>query len=189
MNRVFEEASDSFLCLPSDSDARAIEDAFVAIRHVYLRAWRAAQEEGSPSSTSSDLEQWAIDNAVISPRCRALAYGLGSAAESVFRYYVKKAVVDCASGFVPNAKDEFGEAYTPWIFIGFPLPFDQVTVETTEDGLDWLRFGEIGPIVFGFTGDLPSLVHTVCFRKTADYSTYEVVFVGHHIDPAGGELL
>ncbi len=79
--------------------------------------------------------------------------------------------------------------YQPWLHIGFPLPFESVTIETTEDGLDWLRFGLIGPVVFGFTGSVPSRVDTVCFKRTDDLLGYEVVFVGEEIDPVDGALL
>jgi hypothetical protein len=79
--------------------------------------------------------------------------------------------------------------YQPWLHIGFPLPFENVSTETTEDGLDWLRFGTIGPVVFGFTGSIPSQAHTVCFKRTDDLLGYEVVFIGEEVDPADGALL
>lgn len=189
MKKVFEEASDPFLCLPNHDDSQLIEQAFIAIQYVYLRAWTTVKDGGRPDLETTDIDQWIADNAIIAPRFRALARGLGSVTDSVFRFYIEKAIIDFSSGYIPNVKDEYGEPYTPWIFIGFPLPFDQVTIETTEDGLDWLRFGEIGPVEFGFVGAIPSYAHTVCFKRTADFSCYEVVFVGHQIDPAEGQML
>ncbi len=189
MNQVFEDASDFFVCLPNDRDGRLIEDAFTAIQSVYVRTWKTVRDEGGPTPGSPDIEAWMTANAVISPKSIALARGLGSITQTVFRYYVEKAISDCFAGHSPFEKDDYGETYTPWLRIGFPLPFEDVTIETTDDGLDWLRFGEIGPVQFGFTGTIPSYVHTVCFKRTEDFSGYEAIFVGHQIDPAEGEML
>ena len=199
-----EIASDAFVCLPNASDTALLDDAFAATGEVYLDAWRACDtlypfDENTGRDyrrrrltflghadphDSIDAEE--LFREVVTLERRHLARGLGSSIDLVLLFYVRKAIGDHQHYITPFGE---GDPYQPWLHIGFPLPFDNVSIETTEDGLDWLRFGTIGPVVFGFTGAIPSRAHTVCFKRTDDLLGYEVVFVGEEIDPADGVLL
>lgn len=199
-----EDASDAFICLPNASDAAALDDAFTATGEVYLDAWRACDRlypfdpktgrgfsrrrlpiTGHPDPHASiDADELFRD--VVTPERRHLARGLGSRVDQVFMFYVRKAIDD-HQHYITLGGDN--DPYQPWLHIGFPIPFEDVGIETTEDGLDWLRFGAIGPVAFGFTGSIPSRAHTVCFKRTGGLDGYEVVFVGEDIDPADGQML
>jgi hypothetical protein len=195
-----ESASDAFVCLPSASDIASLDDAFAAVGEVYLAAWHECQRL-FPFPPDTDLSSFAdLHNAMSNNRDildeiigrgnRDLARGLGPNIDPVFTFYVRKAISDHEAGIVPNDLSPSSAAgYQPWLHIGFPLPFENVSIETTEDGLDWLRFGTIGPVAFGFTGSVPTRVHTACFKRTDDLSGYEVVFVGEEIDVADGAML
>jgi hypothetical protein len=198
-----EDASDAFVCLPSASDTAMLDDAFAATGDVYLAAWRACERlyplDSEREYTEGDdyfdhyqllhdeMDADAMFVEVVTPEHRQRARGLGSSVDPVFMFYVRKAIDDHR----PRGRGPGSDAdpYQPWLHIGFPLPIENVTIETTEDGLDWLRFGEIGPVTFGFTGPVPQRVHTACFKRTDDLSGYEVVFVGEEIDVAGGAML
>ena len=202
---AMESASDAFVCLPSASDIASLDDAFAATGDMYLAAWltcdklypfdamtrrglkrrRATLFEHDEAHDTIDADELFRD--VATPERRHLARGLGPSVSEVFMFYVRKAIEDHRGWISPFVRS--GDPYQPWLHIGFPLPFDNVSVETTEDGLDWLRFGTIGPVAFGFTGSIPSRAHTVCFKRTDDLLGYEVVFVGEEIDPADGQML
>jgi hypothetical protein len=201
-----ESASDAFICLPSASDIASLDDAFAATGDVYLAAWRVCDKlhpfdamtgrELKRRRVSADEHANAHDTIyaeelfreVVTPERRHRARGLGPSVDHVFMFYVRKAIGD-HRGYVTLGLENGGDPYQPWLHIGFPLPFENVTIETSEDGLDWLRFGTIGPVAFGFTGSVPSRVHTVCFKRTDDLLGYEVVFVGEEFDPADGQML
>jgi hypothetical protein len=197
-----ESASDAFVCLPSASDVASLDDAFEAVGEVYLNVWRACDKKHSlpnvPRQDLSALEVYfheldhddidddALFRSVVTQERRHRARGLGPSVDHVFRFYVQKAIAD-HRGYIGPLRT--ADPYQPWLHIGFPLLIESVTIETTEDGLDWLRFGTIGPVAFGFTGSVPTRVHTACFKRTDDLEGYEVVFVGEEIDVAGGAML
>jgi len=199
-----ESASDAFICLPNASDAASLDDAFTATGDVYLAAWNACDKlypfdaktgrgfsrRRLPITGHADphdnIDADELFRDVVTPERRHLARGLGSSVDQVFMFYVRKAIGDHQHYVSPFGG---GYPYQPWLHIGFPLPFDDVSIETTEDALDWLRFGTIGPVAFGFIGSIPSRAHTVCFKRTEDLDGYEVVFVGEEIDPADGQML
>lgn len=203
-----ESASDAFVCLPSASDTASLDDAFTASGDVYLDAWRACDklypfdamtgrglkrrrvsaDEHADADAHDKIDAEELFRVVVTPERRHRARGLGPSVDHVFMFYVRKAISD-HRGYVTLGLENGGDPYQPWFHIGFPLPFENVTIETTEDGLDWLRFGTIGPVAFGFTSSVPSRVHTVCFKRTDDLLGYEVVFVGEEIDPADGQML
>lgn len=197
----FEDASDAFICLPSASDTALLDDAFEAIESVYLGTWKSCRDVAAKDArrrrvprelvdAGDTIDQESMFESVVTPRLHRLARGLGISTESVFRFYVHKAMDDFAAGITSRRRSsDIAEQYAPWLHIGFPLPFENVTIETTEDGLDWMRFGTIGPMPFGYTGAIPAFVHTVCFKHTADLDGYEVVFVGDQIDVADGQML
>jgi hypothetical protein len=195
-----ESASDAFICLPSASDVASLDEAFAATGDVYIDAWRACDKlAGRPSrglrrravvdahvAAHEAIDAEELFREVVTPERRNRARGLGPSVDHVFRFYVNKAIDDHRRMVTPFGSEG---PYQPWLHIGFPLPFENVTIDTTEDGLDWLRFGEIGPVAFGFTGPVPARVHTVCFKHTDDLLGYEVVFVGEEVDVAGGAML
>jgi len=194
-----EDASDAFVCLPNASDQALIADAFAALEAVYMGtrescrdiAAKEAQRRVVPRElvdVGDTIDQESMFQLVVTRRLHRLARGLGISTESVFRFYVQKAMDDHAAG-IPHHGSTYVEPYAPWLHIGFPLPFENVTFETTEDGLDWMRFGTIGPMPFGYTGTIPSHVHTICVKHTDDLKWYEVVFVGDQIDVADGGML
>ncbi len=195
-----ESASDAFVCLPSASDIASLDEAFAATGNVYIAAWNACDRlvgrplRGRRRRAKVD-DHVAVHEAIdaeelfresVTPERRNRARGLGPSVDNVFRFYVDKAIDDHRRLVTPFGSEG---PYQPWLHIGFPLPFENVSIETTEDGLDWLRFGTIGPVAFGFTGSVPSRVHTACFKRTDDLEGYEVVFVGEEIDPADGQML
>lgn len=161
----YDDASDAFICAPSDRDVEILERAFITAEAAY---WSG---RGQCSSLDAALE--------------ALGGALGDATNAVVGFYTAKAELDAANSITPTDS----EPYEPWNDIGLPIPAELATIEISDDGSDWLRFGEIGPILFGFTGPVPDYVDTICVKKTEDRTGYEVVFVGHQADVARGNLL
>jgi len=178
----FSDASDPFVAFPSERDIALLDDAFAAAKYLYLTAWDTP-------------------NVPIPPTMRSLGRALGDCADAVFEFYIAKAISDSQSNISPYVDDfdtseedidpmgRVASEYEPWNDIGLPLPFDLITVESTEDGTDWMRFGEIGPLQFGFTGQVPSETHTVCFQRQEGSDGFQVVFVGDEIDAGAGRLL
>jgi hypothetical protein len=194
-----EDASDAFVCLPSASDIASLDEAFAATGDVYIAAWNACDKlVGRPLrglrrrvmvdahvAVHEAIDAEELFRESVTPERRNRARGLGPSVDHVFRFYVDKAIDDHRRLVTPFGSEG---PYRPWLHIGFPLPFENLSIEATEDGLDWLRFGTIGPVAFGFTGPIPPHVHTVCFKKTDDLDGYEVVFVGVTIDLADGAI-
>ena len=89
---------------------------------------------------------------------------MGDATNAVLAFYTAKAELEAASSV--TLAD--AEPYEPWNDIGLPIPAEFATIEISEDGSDRLRFGEIGPMLFGFTGPVPDYVVTICVKKTED---------------------
>ena len=191
---TIETVSDAFTCLPSASDSAMLDDAFTAIGDVYHAAWDACDKLYPPVDMPvyanrlgcAALDEFidlhnAIDAAelfhkVVTRERRRLSRGLGSDVDSVFMFYVQKAIGDHGHRISLGCRDHFRQSVLCKV-IGLPLPIENVTIESTDDGLDWLRFDEIGPVEFGFIGSIPSRAHTVCFKRTNDLEGYEVVFV------------
>jgi hypothetical protein len=199
-----ESASDAFVCLPSASDIDSLDEAFAATGDVYKDAWHVCDNfcpfdvmtgRGKKRRPITELEYSDLHDQIdpddlsvelVTSERRRRACGLGPSVDQVFMFYIRKAIEDHRHYVTfGNGNDP----YQPWLHIGFPLPFENVSIETTEDGLDWLRFGTIGPVAFGFTGLVPQWVHTACFKRTDDLLGYEVVFVGEEINPVDGQML
>ena len=182
----FSDASDPFVAFPSERDIALLDDAFTAAKYLYLTAW---DDERVARNTS------------IPHKVRWLGRALGDCADAVFDFYIAKAISDSRSNISPyidgddtliedfNPMYRVASDYEPWNDIGLPLPFHLIAIESTEDGTDWMRFGEIGPLQFGFTGQVPSETHTVCFQRQEGSDGFQVVFVGDEIDAGAGRLL
>ena len=159
-------STNSFICLPSASDAALLEEAFAIVGEIYLSVWNVCEGIYSISSTSPGdrtpeindyydaarlLDRDELYHLAVKPELRHRASLLGLNIDPVFRVYVRNAIYD--HGQRVTLVGHNGPPYTPWFHFGLSLPIENVSIETTEDGVDWLRFGEIGPIPFDFTLD------------------------------------
>ncbi|HVB00136.1 MAG TPA: hypothetical protein VNE42_02595 [Acidimicrobiales bacterium] len=189
-------STETFVCLPSASDIALLDDAFAIMGEVYLAAWNVCEEIYPISSTSvgdmspavldyydaiSAMDHDALFHSAVTPELRHRASELGLNIDQTFIFYVRAAVRD--HGQRVTLVNHDGRPHRPWLHFGFTLPIEEVTIETTEDGVDWFRFGAIGPIAFRFSIDsVPDWVNEACLMPPENVygsvSDWEILFTG-----------
>jgi hypothetical protein len=187
----------AFRCYPNLLDG--LENALTAAGAVYHAAWAVCDElykvperdayvphkrggwdlpsEFTDFHNTIDVQE--LFSEVVTPERRELACGLGHLTDPVFWYYVHFAIKDHSHAYSPC---HVGDEYCQWALhknVGLRFPFDEVAIETTEDGLDWLCFGELLPIELGLTGSISRRINTAYLKRhDFDFEGYEIKFVG-----------
>lgn len=165
--QLIEDASDPFECFPSRLDAEILDQGFLAARQIYLAAARYPRSaEHVPALASAET-------------LASLSF-FGDGGAAIYGYYVNKGLSDPAHFRHPPTAQDGRVEYEPWYDVGLLLPYDAVDVAFGPDeGLDTIRCGDLGPMPFVFSGDVPDIVHTVVIRRSLDRKSYETVFLGH----------
>lgn len=174
--------SDEFMCGPSAADCALLEDAFRAISMVYSaqreqnRRFRDRTEQVEVEELLS-LETVPLEALILADR------SLGDCTGAIFDHYIEAAYWQGKSG----TDNDDVPAYT-----GLPIPYILTHFDTDDEGVEWLSFGEIGPIPLA-TGVVPDDIETVLLQRSFGYTdnwdgAYVVRIYGHDIDPFGSKM-
>jgi hypothetical protein len=173
--------SDAFACGPSSVDIAKLSDAFLAISLVY-EAQRIHTSRYLLKIEQVEMEERLTIDTVPAEAGELASHSLGECTRAVFDHYITAARDHEIAGIE-------GSEYQG---IGLTIPVDLAHLETDDEGVEWLSFGEIGPIPLA-TGALPDNPDTILVQKSFDATdewdgSYEVRFFGYDIDPFRSEM-
>ena len=155
---VQPSASDPFAIYPSEADVSRLERGFVAVKDIYLSAFRP---RGSYTS-------------FVSAETLATLSEFGSAGKMIYDFYVEQADIDKSRGL-----DETRE---PWRYIGLPIPGSALDFASDpETAVDTFSVGDLGPVPFDSDHDVPDVVKSLVIRRSVNETGFEGVFVGYAV--------